>query len=175
MDYFPNIDGALYFANQIFPIIRRSIPEARLRIVGSNPARAVQELGKIPGITITGRVPDVRPYLEEAVVAVAPLRLARGTQNKILEAMAMGVPVVATPQSTKGINAVPSEDLLIGHDAETFASQVINVMQDETLQETLSAAGRQRVTSTHLWPVSMRILEGLLEGCIGEKRAFQWS
>jgi len=120
-------------------------------------------------------VPDVRPYLEEAVVAVAPLRLARGTQNKILEAMAMGVPVVATPQSTKGINAVPSEDLLIGHDAETFASQVINVMQDETLQETLSAAGRQRVTSTHLWPVSMRILEGLLEGCIGEKRAFQWS
>jgi sugar transferase (PEP-CTERM/EpsH1 system associated) len=164
MDYFPNVDGALYFARTIFPIVRRSVPYAELRIVGSNPTKAIRRLANIPGITVTGQVPDVRPHLAEAVVAVAPLRLARGTQNKILEAMAMGIPVVASVEAAKGITATPGENLLVAHDRDTFASHVIKLMQNEQLRRSLSQSGRQKIALTHNWSNSMNILEDLITG-----------
>jgi glycosyltransferase involved in cell wall biosynthesis len=164
MDYFPNVDGAIYFARNIFPIVRRSVPNAELRIVGSNPTNAVRRLATIPGITVTGHVVDVRPYLANATLAVAPLRLARGTQNKILESMAMGIPVVATAEAAKGITATPGKDLLVAHDGDTFASQVINLMQNEELRRNLSHAGRQKISRTHTWSYSMSILEEILKG-----------
>jgi sugar transferase (PEP-CTERM/EpsH1 system associated) len=163
MDYFPNIDGALYFAKQIFPIIRRELSDVQLRIVGSNPARAVEELATIPGVVVTGHVPDVRPYLDDAAVAVAPLRLARGTQNKILEALAMGVPVVATPQAAKGVNVTPGNDLLVGEDETSFAEQVISLLRNQLLRKDLSDAGRCKVMEAHRWPYSMELLEQILE------------
>ena len=170
MDYFPNIDGALYFSKKIFPIIRRSMPDAQLRIVGSNPARAVQDLATIPGITITGHVPDVRPYLDDAAVAVAPLRLARGTQNKILEALAMGVPVVATPQAAKGVNVTPGRDLLVAEDEASFAKQVISLKQNESLRKELSDAGRRKVMETHRWSFSMNLLDEIFESRLAEEK-----
>jgi sugar transferase (PEP-CTERM/EpsH1 system associated) len=164
MDYFPNVDGAIYFARNIFPIVRRSVPNAELRIVGSNPTNAVRRLATIPGITVTGHVVDVRPYLANATLAVAPLRLARGTQNKILESMAMGIPVVATAEAAKGITATPGKHLLVAHDGDTFASQVINLMQNEELRRNLSHAGRKKISRTHTWSYSMSILEEILKG-----------
>src|SRR6185436_3795466 len=96
MDYFPNVDAVQYLSASILPRVRDAVPAARFTIVGRNPTRAVRRLAREPEVTVTGAVPDVRPYLARAAVAVAPMRIARGVQNKVLEAMAAGVPVVAT-------------------------------------------------------------------------------
>jgi hypothetical protein len=162
MDYFPNIDAMLYFTKDIFPIIRRSIPDVQLRIVGSNPSRAVRNLATVPGVTVTGHVPDVRPYLDDATLAVAPLRLARGTQNKILEAMAMSMPVVATSAATKGIDAIPGRHLAIGGNPSEFAAQVIKLLRNPDLRAQLSIAACRQVENGHAWPNSMAILDGIL-------------
>ena len=163
MDYFPNIDGAEYFARNIFPIIRRQIPHAELRVVGSNPNHAVRNLAMIPGIRVTGHVADVRPYLMDATVAVAPLRLARGTQNKILESMAMGVPVVTTSEAAKGVDAIPEQHVLIGDTPAAFARQVIRILKDGKLRTDLSKAGPERVEQVHSWPRSMVLLDMILD------------
>src|ERR1051326_878205 len=105
MHYFPNIDGVCYFAEEVFPRIRHKLPHAEFRIVGSHPSRQVRNLARIPGITVTGHVEDVRVYANDAAVSVAPLRIAGGTQKKILESMAMGIPVVSTPEAAQGVNA----------------------------------------------------------------------
>jgi glycosyltransferase involved in cell wall biosynthesis len=162
MDYFPNIDAVCYFAEKILPIIRRRVPNAEFRIVGSNPARKVQELSKIPNTVVTGHVPDVRAYLQDAAVTLAPLRIARGTQNKILESMAMGIPVVATPQAAKGIQAVGERDILVAETPEKFARRVVDLLQNASLRKRLSVAGRKQVEKAHLWPAAMRILDSTL-------------
>ena len=113
MDYYPNIDGVLHFTECVFPAVRAAIPNVEFRIIGTNPSPAVQRLRDVPGVVVTGHVPDVRPFLKDAVLSVAPLRLARGTQNKILESMAMGLPVVTTPEAAKGIQAKPGEHILV--------------------------------------------------------------
>src|SRR5262249_46278616 len=121
MDYFPNIDGVRYFVKEVLPLVRAKMPNVEFRIVGSNPSSKIQELAKTPRITVTGHVPDVRDYVGDAAVSIAPLRIARGTQNKILESMAMGVPVVASSQAAKGIDAVPGRDFLVAEKAQEFA------------------------------------------------------
>src|SRR5262249_12969953 len=155
MDYFPNIDGVCYFAQEIFPIVREKVPHVEFRIVGSNPSSRVRNLAKGQGITVTGHVADVRSHLNDAALSVAPLRIARGTQNKILESMAMGIPVVATPQAAKGINAVPGRDLLVASDAGAFAEHVIRALRSDTLRHDLATAGRAQVQRVHLWSQSM--------------------
>lgn len=162
MDYFPNIDGALHFARNIFPLIRRSVPQAQFRIVGSNPSRAIRDLAKLPGISVTGHVPDVRPYLMDASVAVAPLRIARGTQNKILQFLAMGVPVVTSPEAAKGVGAEPGRDFLVADSDEHFAEQVLRLLRDPSLQRTLGAAGQKPLATAHSWPHSMQVLDDLI-------------
>jgi sugar transferase (PEP-CTERM/EpsH1 system associated) len=172
MDYFPNIDAMVYFTKEILPIVRRSIPDIQLRIVGSNPIRAVRELATIAGVTVTGHVRDVRSYLEKAAVAVAPLRLARGTQNKILEAMAMSMPVVATSAAAKGIDAVPGRDIAIGDSPREFADKVIELLRNSDLRRRLSAAARKQVENAHAWPNSMAILDGILENGQDSRKMF---
>jgi hypothetical protein len=162
MDYFPNIDGVCYFAETILPLIREKMPNVEFRIVGSNPAQKIRELGKVPGTVVTGHVPDVRHYLQNGAIAIAPLRIARGTQNKILESMAMGIPVVATPNAAKGIQAVAGRDLLVAETPHAFADQVLGLLQNEHLRGTLSAAARKQVEKAHLWPAAMRILDSTL-------------
>jgi hypothetical protein len=163
MDYFPNIDAVLLFARDIYPLIRQAVPTAAFRIVGSNPSPAVLDLAKIPGISVTGHVPDVRPYLLDAAVAVAPLRIARGTQNKILQFLALGIPVVTSPQAAKGIGAMPGKHFLVADGAEQFAAEVIRLLQDTKWRKKLSVEGREPLDSMHSWPSSMKVLDQLLE------------
>lgn len=125
MDYWPNVDAVSWFAERMFPAIHDALPEARFYIVGSRPGEAVVSLARQPGVVVTGRVPDVRPYLAHAACAVAPLRIARGVQNKVLEAMAMACPVVTSPQAAEGIRAEAGRDFTLAHDAPEFAARVI--------------------------------------------------
>lgn len=162
MDYYPNIDGVLHFTEKVFPRIRAAVPDVEFRIIGSNPTPAVQRLRDIPGVVVTGHVPDIRPYLSDAVVSVAPLRMARGTQNKILESMALGIPVVATFQAAKGVDAVPGKHLLVADDPENFARRVLEILEGAQLHSQLTKAGRQQVEAAHVWSTSMKILDKLL-------------
>lgn len=158
MDYYPNIDGVLHFTETVLPLIRATVPDVEFRIIGSNPTSAIERLRQVPGVVVTGHVPDVRPFLQEAVVSIAPLRMARGTQNKILESMAMGLPVVATPQAAKGIQATPGEHILVAADTDSFASQVVEVLVNRQLRSRFSAAGRAYLSNAHKWSTSMRLL-----------------
>lgn len=115
MDYWANVDAVQWFASEILPMVRGSIPEARFAIVGSRPTAEVQGLGRLPGVLVTGRVPDVRPYVHHAAVSVAPMRIARGVQNKVLEAFAMAKPVLMTSGAAEGLR-----------DAEWLGAQIID-------------------------------------------------
>jgi len=162
MDYFPNIDGILYFVHQVLPLIRKRMPNVEFRIVGSNPSSKIRELAKIPGVLVTGHVPDVRHYANDAAVSVAPLRIARGTQNKILESMAMGIPVVASPPAAKGIDAVPGRDLLVAEDTESFAERVLEVLENHHLRKSLSEAALKQLEAAHRWSASMSTLDRIV-------------
>src|SRR5690606_23613025 len=107
MNYYPNVDACRFFCAEVLPLVRKRHPEARLSIVGSQPTAEVLELAREPGVTVTGFVPETNDWLRRASVAVAPLRIARGIQNKVLEAMAMGLPVVGTTSATQGVGATP--------------------------------------------------------------------
>ncbi len=108
MDYYPNVEGVVWFCRDVLPLIRRERPGATLTICGARPDPRVQALARISGVTVTGRVADVRPYMARASVAVVPLRIARGIQNKLLEAMAMGLPAVACTAAAAGVVAAPA-------------------------------------------------------------------
>ncbi len=129
MDYWPNVDAVSWFAERVFPAIREAVPAAQFTIVGSRPTDAVLALARQPGVVVTGSVPDVRPYLAHAACAVAPLRIARGIQNKVLEAMAMARPVVVTEQAAEGIRAEVGRDFLLARDEAGLASAVIAQLQ----------------------------------------------
>jgi sugar transferase (PEP-CTERM/EpsH1 system associated) len=171
MDYFPNVDAVRYFCRDIFPLILRKIPKARFNIVGRNPARQVRELEKHTNVDVTGAVADVRPYLEQASVSVAPFRLARGVQNKILESMAMGVPVVATTQAFKGIGATEQDGIRIADDPRSFAQHVISFLQaDLMLGRQFSRQARAYVERHHRWEDRGAELERLIEEVVRKHR-----
>jgi sugar transferase (PEP-CTERM/EpsH1 system associated) len=151
MDYRANADGVQYFAREILPLVRSSHPDVRLLIVGSNPSPAVRRLGQEAGIIVTGSVADVRPYLAAATAAVVPLRVARGIQNKVIEAMAMGRAVIATPQAVAGLDVAAGEELLVGGTPEEFAGCVSRVIEDRRLREGLGARARAFVQREHNW------------------------
>lgn len=159
MDYFPNIDGVCHFVKEILPTIQRAVPNVQFRIVGSNPVERVRSLGRLSGVVVTGHVADVRAYMADAAVSVAPLRVARGTQNKMLESMAMGIPVVATSEAAKGIHAAPDEHFLVADTPDDFARKVINVIQDGALRRNLVLSGRRQVEKSHSWETSMSLLD----------------
>jgi polysaccharide biosynthesis protein PslH len=162
MDYFPNVQGAVHFARSIFPMVRKRCPAATFRIVGSNPTATVRALAELPGVTVTGSVSDVRPHLAEAAVAVAPLQIARGTQNKILEYMAVGVPVVSSPQASRGIQALAGEHFLVGETDETFCDHVVRLLEDSELRNQLAIAARNQIECSHSWCRSMKLVDELL-------------
>ena len=157
MDYPPNMDAVAWFAQTILPIIRQAAPEAAFHIVGSSPAPQVQALAG-PGITVTGRVPDVRPYVAHATACVAPMRIARGIQNKVLEAMAMARPVVVTPDALEGIAAQPGTEVLLAADAAAFAAACLSAPGHLGL----GAAARQRVLADYVWAGRLRGFDTLL-------------
>jgi len=142
MSYRPNVDAVQHFAAEVLPRIRREMPDVQFCIVGMDPSAAVRRLADGNRVVVTGRVDDVRPYFDSAAVAVAPLRVARGLQNKVLEAMAMRVPVVASPAAFAGISAVAGRDLLVAAQPEEFSRAVITLLRDPLAREGVAAAGR---------------------------------
>jgi len=151
LDYFPNEDAALYFANSVWPILRERRPELRLDIVGSRPPRTVKQLNGRDNIRVIGSVPDVRPYLRRASVALCPIRLRAGIQNKILEAMALGVPVIATRICCPGLAVEPGRHLLVADTPDEFARAVELAVDNPALRASLIQAGRKYVESRHDW------------------------
>jgi polysaccharide biosynthesis protein PslH len=162
MDYYPNEACMVEFCRITLPKIRARRPTATLTIVGADPPPAVRALAKLPGVTVSGSVPDVRPYVYRAAVSVAPLDIARGTQNKILETMAMGVPTVASVKAARGIDAEPEKHFLAAGTPDEFAEAVLRVIQNPKERARLSRAGRQRMESNHSWTRSMDMLDRLI-------------
>jgi len=163
MDYYPNQQGVLAFCREVLPALQAKRPGARLAIVGADPPEHIRALGKLPGVTVTGSVPDVRPHVRRAALTIAPLAIARGTQNKILESMAMGVPVVCSPQASGGVDAVAGEHLLVASGTGEWVAAIDGLLGDAQARRRLSDAGRNRVLSHHSWAASMRRLDGLIE------------
>nr|WP_294528465.1 TIGR03087 family PEP-CTERM/XrtA system glycosyltransferase [uncultured Rhodopila sp.] len=161
MDYPPNVDAVVWFAETILPMIRRSRPDAAFHIAGSNPAPRVQALTAIQGVFVTGRVPDMRPYIANASAAVAPMRIARGVQNKVLEAMAMARPTVVTSDALSGIRAAPGREVLLADTAEDFAAACLVAAGPEG--EAIGDAARRRVLQDHTWPECLRGFDALLD------------
>jgi len=160
MDYQANIDGAIWFARDILPLVRTRRPDAVFRIVGACPTPAVRALGALDGVEVVGTVPDVRPYLRAAGVVVAPLRVARGIQNKVLEAMSSARPVVVTPAALDGIDAAPGRAVLVGADAAAFADAVEEVLAGRAPE--LGENGRRFVAQHHRWSTQLQALERLI-------------
>jgi sugar transferase (PEP-CTERM/EpsH1 system associated) len=162
MDYWPNIDAVGWFAREILPRVLVRHPDVRFHIVGARPAADVRELAGLPGVAVSGTVPDVRPYLAHAALAVAPLRVARGIQNKVLEAMAMARTVVLTPQALEGIEARAGSELLLAADAAQFADAVCGAL--DRPDPAIGAAARARVEAGYGWTARLAPLMPLLEG-----------
>lgn len=162
MFYAPNIDAVNYFCREIFPLIRQRVPHANLWLVGSDPAASVRKWGKIAGIHITGSVPDIRPYLNEAMVSVCPIRLKVGIQTKILEALAMGTPVVTTTAGSNGIGAVSGKHLYEADSPVEFADRVVALLNGEEWSH-LSTSGRSFVVENYDWVTSVARLEEIFQ------------
>ncbi len=146
-----NVDAAQYLVAEILPLVRQQVPNCRLYIVGADPAPQVQRLGEIPGVTVTGFVPDLNQSLNRAAVFVAPLRFAAGVQNKVLEAMAAGRPVVTTSVINAGLGGMPGQDLLVADGSEAMATEVLQLLRDGRLREQVGRAGRQFVERRYSW------------------------
>jgi sugar transferase (PEP-CTERM/EpsH1 system associated) len=162
MDYWPNVDAVLWFAREVLPEIRRRDPAARFYVVGMNPDAAIRALGNDPATVVTGRVSDVRPYLKHARVVVAPLRVARGIQNKVLEAMAMAKPTVLTPATAAALSALQGAEIEVAAEPREFAAKVLESM-DPVRGEGMGMLARSRVLADYAWPASFKVLDELLE------------
>lgn len=153
MDYFPNVDAAVSFVNGVWPRLRERLPDARLAIVGARPTTEVQALSATEGVTVTGTVPDVRPYYADALAAVVPLRTGGGTRLKILEAMAAGVPVISTELGAEGLEVTPDENILLAAagDVEAWTRQVSALAERSSLRGSLARNARDLVVSRYDW------------------------
>src|SRR6185437_6695824 len=159
MDYRPNVEGALWFANSVLPQIRARKPEAKFYVVGARPSREVRAL-ECGSIVVTGQVEDVRPYLAHAGAVVAPLKLARGVQNKVLEGMAMSRPVVATTPAVQALDVTPGHELLVADEPGKFADHVLGVMEAPSR---VGLNGRRYVEKHHQWAKNLETLDRLVE------------
>ncbi|MBN1977008.1 MAG: glycosyltransferase [Anaerolineae bacterium] len=161
MSYHANITAVLYLLEEIMPHVWAQRPEVKVWIVGKNPSREVQRLaaGRGPRVTVTGTVADVRPYLQRAAVAVAPIAYGVGIQNKVLEAMACGVPVVATPQAVAALDVVDGEHVLVADGPALFATAVLRLLSDTDLSVSLGETGRRYVERYHDWRSIVACLE----------------
>jgi sugar transferase (PEP-CTERM/EpsH1 system associated) len=171
MDYWANVDAVTGFARAVFPEIHRAAPDSRFYIVGARPAPAVQQLATLPGVQVTGTVPDVRPYMAHARFAVAPLRIARGVQNKVLEAMSMAKPVLATSAAMEGIalSTPPFEKdelggIFIADESAELARQALALLADPASSKQLGRLGREQVLRCYNWAAHMHKFVDLLEG-----------
>ncbi|MBU1225698.1 MAG: glycosyltransferase [Actinobacteria bacterium] len=151
MAYPPNADAVEWFVEEILPLVREEVPDARLTVVGADPLPSVLALAADGIIEVTGRVSDLRPYLDGARVAIDPLRVGAGLQNKILEGMSMGLPMVVTSVANEGIGAQPGRDLLVADTPEEFAAAVVTLLHDEAMRTTIGAHARTFIVEKWSW------------------------
>lgn len=162
MDYWPNIDAVSWFAREILPALLLRWTKLRFYIVGRSPAPAVLALAS-DHVVVTGTVPDVRPYLRHAAVVVAPLRLARGIQNKVLEAMAMGLPVVASQECAGAVDAVPGRDFLTAASIEDYQRQIEFLLRSPENAAAMGKAARDQVLARYSWDAHLSVIDRYLE------------
>jgi sugar transferase (PEP-CTERM/EpsH1 system associated) len=161
MNYFPNVDAVVHFRNHVFPLIKKAQAKARFLIVGMDPTAQVKRLHNQDTV-VTGYVPDSRPFLRQASVCVVPLRIARGIQNKVLEAMAAGVPVVATSLANAGIKAEHGKEILVADSPEDFANAVLSLLSDGALRDRISKNARSLVETRFRWERNLERLDQVL-------------
>jgi sugar transferase (PEP-CTERM/EpsH1 system associated) len=166
MDYFPNQECMFDFCARTLPLLRQRRPQLKLMIVGANPSAKVKQLQEIPGVIVTGSVSDVRPYVRRAALTVAPLNIARGTQNKILESLALGVPVVASRVAAGGIDAIAGEHLLVASTPAEYTGEILRLVENPVERQRFAEAGRARMLSHHDWRASMKRLDKLIGECV---------
>ncbi len=162
MDYWPNVDAVTWFVSDVLPALVARFPSLRFTIVGMRPTPAVQALAG-EHVVVTGTVADVRPYIAHAAAVVAPLRIARGVQNKVLEAMAMGRPVIASSACAGGIDAAAGTDFLIAASTTDYVEQVLALLTDPPRAATIGAAARRRVLERYGWDARLALIDAYLE------------
>jgi len=163
MDYFPNEEGMEFFCQEILPIVRKSRPNCHISVVGARPSERAMALDKLAGVTVTGPVDDVRPYMAKASVAVVPLRLARGIQNKVLEAMSMGMPVVTSEAAFCGVDAKAGEHGLVADDPAELARFVLELLDDPERGRAMGAKSREIMKKRYSWDAQVAKLEDIYQ------------
>lgn len=162
MDYKPNADAVVWFAERVMSELLERVPDAQFRIVGRDPTQRVRNLGRLPGVEVTGSVADVRDHLQDAAVAVAPLRIGRGVQNKVLEAMASRRAVICSPQAAEGIDADPGEHLLVADQPGQWVEHLQQLLTDSGLRRRIADAARRQVELKYNWGAQLRPMVALL-------------
>jgi sugar transferase (PEP-CTERM/EpsH1 system associated) len=162
LDYHPNIQGIRWFCQQVWPVLHARRKSLVLSIVGRRPVAAVRRLSNMPGVEVIGDVPDLRPYLASATVSVVPLQIARGIQNKVLEALAMGKPLVASPQLLAGLPVQPGVHLLVASSPTQWVQAIETLLDDYRLRQRMQLAGRRHVEQHHHWDVCLERWRKLL-------------
>jgi len=171
MSYFPNQEATIYFARKVLPLVRESLPGTRLLIVGRSPSRQVQQLKNQEGIEVTGFVPDVRVWLAKMHVSVAPFSIAAGIQNKILEAMACGLPVVATSKAIQGLAADTARVVDVADSSGDMAAKIVRLLRDPQLARATGSEARRNVVAEYDWErCSNRLLQVLEDPASSEPR-----
>lgn len=168
MSYHANVAAAETLINQIMPLIWHQMPEVKLLIVGKDPPDHLRAQTEDNRITITGFVPDIRPYLAQATISVLPMQYGVGIQNKALEAMAMVTPVISTPQSVSALQAQIGQDVVVAETPEVMAQQVITLLNDIILRESIGRAGRHYVEKYHNWDEIAEKLETIYHEVIAQ-------
>ncbi len=163
LDYPPNVEGICWFCREVWPEVRRLQPDATIALVGRRPTAQVRRLDETAGVVVVGDVSDVRPHLAGAAVVIAPLKIARGVQNKVLEAFAMGKAVVATPQALTGLGVEPGRHALMAETPDQWAMVVARLLDDRSLRARLGSSGRAYVESYHRWDECLSPFATLLD------------
>jgi sugar transferase (PEP-CTERM/EpsH1 system associated) len=171
MGYYPNIDAVTHFARDVFPAVRSAVPDARFAIVGRDPAEGVRRLARLPGVEVTGTVPDVRPYLADAAIAVAPFRIARGVQSKVLEAMASGLPIVGTRLAFQGLAAKEEDGVRLADGPDALAREVVALLRDAALRRACGRAARLYAERHHHWERLGERLDSILSAVANRTRS----
>lgn len=170
MDYYPNEECVLSFCKHVFPRLQEKYPDVTLTVIGACPPAKIMALNDLSGVTVTGTVDDIRPYVQKTAVMVTPLEIARGTQNKILESMAMGVPVVSSRTAARGVDAIVGEHILAASTWQEYVDNISNIFDDENERDRLSNVGRERVITHHNWPRAMKLFMEAINKCLGIAR-----
>lgn len=162
LDYRANVDGLLWFCREVWPGVRREAPAATFAMVGRNPASALRKLAGVDGVELVGGVPDVRPHLVAAKLTVAPLRIARGIQNKVLESMAVAKPVVVSPEAMEGLQVEPGTHLALAGTPREWVEQITLLLRDAQRRQQLGVQARTYVERHHAWDACLAPFEALL-------------